>query len=474
MADAFLKAEIKKDGVTAICLNCGKKRKAIRFTDLARRIDDAIQEHYEPSTEDLGPDWGEVAAEQAGIDPAIAAQIQQWLSNTRGFVARKDGEFDVYDGTVFEDRRLDRESYRRGWTDFKRGVKEEARFFNTRGERYLADIFTGIEDHADWKGETVVVSWDPDPARRLVRGRVAQSDEDLTSYLSHPSQEVGPPPQGTASAGRMNAAGVSAFYGALDVATCRAEVRPPVGSHVVFARFETVRALRILDMDALARIAVHGSIFDPDYSVRLQRAAFLRNFGAEIARPVMPRDEVFGYLPTQVIADYMAQRLGLDGILFRSVQAGRRKNEDGGFPQNVVLFNHAARVEKVDVARLKFDIDLGWFDEDENDGDDGISVSSKEQRRKRERKPARPAFALWESAPAKDDDDRPVTLRYVENSVTVERIRGVEYDLDDRHVRFSHETLKEARERKRRWRKMAGGPVRGVDASPDPDPEFPF
>lgn len=92
----------------------------------------------------------------------------------------------------------------------------------------------------------------------------------------------------------MNALGVSAFYGALDVATCRAEVRPPVGSHAVFAEFEILRSLRILDMDALARIAVHGSIFDPDYSTRLARAAFLRNFGNEIAQPVMPRDEAFG------------------------------------------------------------------------------------------------------------------------------------------------------------------------------------
>jgi hypothetical protein len=41
----------------------------------------------------------------------------------------------------------------------------------------------------------------------------------------------------------------------------------------------------------------------------------MRNFGAEIAQPVMPRDKLFGYLPTQIVADYIGQRLNLDGMV---------------------------------------------------------------------------------------------------------------------------------------------------------------
>jgi hypothetical protein len=242
----------------------------------------------------------------------------------------------------------------------------------------------------------------------------------------------------------------------------------------VFGRFEILRPLRILDMDALARIAVHGSIFDPDYPVRLARAAFLRNFGTEIAQPVMPRDEAFGYLPTQVVADYIGQRLGIDGILFRSVQAGRRRNEDGSNPQNVVLFNHAARVQDIDTTNLKLDVNLGWFDEDEEDGDDSISVSSEEQRRKLKKKAGPSTLAFWDAPSVSDEDDRHVTLRYVEESVTVERIRGVEYDDDQRHVSFRHSSLKDQRKRRRLAANWAGPPIRGVDVSPDPDPDFPF
>ena len=40
----------------------------------------------------------------------------------------------------------------------------------------------------------------------------------------------------------MNAQGIAVFYGAGDVETALAEVRPPVGSRVVTAEFEIIRA----------------------------------------------------------------------------------------------------------------------------------------------------------------------------------------------------------------------------------------
>lgn len=470
--DPYLKAEIKAAKVKAACLHCGMTRPAMNAWALARRIDDTIQQLYVTSREDDGPDWAELVAEEAQIDPAIAEVMRQSLSHSRGYSARKDGEEDIWDSSaVYEESRLDRGPYLRRWEQFKESVKQEARFFNRHAETYLDDIFTGIEEQASWQGETVIRKWRPSTTRQLVRARVAQSDAEITTYLSNPSKEIGPPPKGTASAGRMNAAGVSAFYGAMDVATARAEVRPPVGSHAVFARFDILRPLRILDMDALARIAVKGSIFASDYSTRLGRAAFLRNFGNEIAQPVMPRDEVFGYLPTQVVADYIGQRLRLDGMLFRSVQSGRKKSDAGTYPQNIVLFNHASRVEDVDVSNRRVEVDLGWIDEEEDDADDSISVDSEELPKKREPK-AKPRFQgiAFEDGPDPEDvDDRPVTLRFVPESVTVERIRGIDYDADERHISFRHRTLKEVRAQKRQYEKLMGKPppFRGGDLDDD-------
>jgi hypothetical protein len=59
-----------------------------------------------------------------------------------------------------------------------------------------------------------------------------------------------------------------------------------------------------------------------------------------ITMPVMPDDEAFEYLVTQVIADYLAST-GLDGLVYPSVQVS------GG--KNVALFHKAARVEKLEI-----------------------------------------------------------------------------------------------------------------------------
>ena len=138
----------------------------------------------------------------------------------------------------------------------------------------------------------------------------------------------------------MNSAGIPVFYGAQERKICVAEVRPPVGGRVVTGKFELIRNVRLLDLDRLARAFVETSHFDERYTEHYARYAFLRQLVAEITAPVLPQEETKEYLPTQVIADFLAFKAcpKLDGILFRSSQT-----EGNG--QNVVLFNRASHVE---------------------------------------------------------------------------------------------------------------------------------
>ena len=166
----------------------------------------------------------------------------------------------------------------------------------------------------------------------------------------------------------MNAPGIPVFYGAMDAATCIAEARAPVGSKVVVAKFELLRPVCLLDFDALAEIFVKGSHFDPNYAERAARAAFLKRLVREICRPVMPQDETIEYLATQVVAEYLANKLNprLDGIIFRSSQTG-------GTGRNLVLFNHACRVEPDEFpAGLQVEIQIPQGEE--VDDNDSISV----------------------------------------------------------------------------------------------------
>ena len=137
----------------------------------------------------------------------------------------------------------------------------------------------------------------------------------------------------------------------------------------------------------------------------------------EICRPVMPMDETSEYLPTQVIAEYLANK-GLDGIIFQSSQTG-------GQGRNVVLFNHASRVDPndglPDSGELKITLPRA---DDEYDSEiviwqGSVDASSDEQE----------ASEDGES----DDlpDNRELTLRIVPESVSVLEITAVKYDYDE-------------------------------------------
>lgn len=199
----------------------------------------------------------------------------------------------------------------------------------------------------------------------IYRARAFQSEDELLQAMKRPDLHLGTPPPPKARAGRMNAQGIAVFYGANEAKAAVCEVRPPVGSRVLVARFHVVRPLRLLNLVALSSVTEAGSIFDPKYASRLERAAFLRSLRGRIARPVMPDDEATKYLATQAIADFLAANNVpmVDGILFPSVQAGSSGT-------NVVLFHSAAKVEQLDLptgskvsAYTGFMTDEGW-DED--------------------------------------------------------------------------------------------------------------
>lgn len=164
----------------------------------------------------------------------------------------------------------------------------------------------------------------------------------------------------------MNARGISVFYGATTAAVALSEVRPPVGSSILVGRFDIVRPLRLLDLVILRAISIIGSVFDPEFIKRLERAKFLELLSARMLMPVMPGDEVVDYLPTQVVSDYLASEVSppLDGIMYPSVQAGRKSE------RNVVLFHKSSLVEEPDLpAGTKVTSNL-YFDTDEGPEDD--------------------------------------------------------------------------------------------------------
>ncbi|MGK0707007.1 RES family NAD+ phosphorylase [Yokenella regensburgei] len=104
-----------------------------------------------------------------------------------------------------------------------------------------------------------------------------------------PESSFGLPPPELTPSGRMNARGISVFYGATSRKNAISEVRPPVGSYVAVAEFTLLRTVRLLDLSSLKGLAVNGfSRFDPEYLLRYERSSFIQNLSRKLVMPVVP------------------------------------------------------------------------------------------------------------------------------------------------------------------------------------------
>jgi hypothetical protein len=385
VGEVFLRSEIQRRGVEADCSYCGRRQKTFTIGEMADALEIALREHFyktptEPSDMERammsegGYDWERrgdpvtlVIEESAEIELKPAEDIQKVLEERHydSELAQMGEEQEFDEDAQYAETGVDVAESQAGWFHFEKVLKTEARYFSQTAEETLASIFEGIADHKTREGNAVIVEAGPNkPLAAVYRARVFQSDERLEEALKRPDREIGPPPFLVAAAGRMNAHGISVFYGATDPLIALAELRPPVGSKVVIARFEFLRTVRLLDVEALRSVNADGSLFDLSYKRSSERAEFLKWLSGRITMPVMPDGEPFEYLATQAVADFLAASVtpSLDGIIYPSAQGSAGK-------LNVVLFHKSARVESLDIPKGT-EIDAQLYEQN----DDGVEV----------------------------------------------------------------------------------------------------
>ncbi|HEY1544017.1 MAG TPA: RES family NAD+ phosphorylase [Xanthobacteraceae bacterium] len=298
-------------------------------------------------------------------------------------------------------------------------------------------IFEGLADHETREGRRVVIPAGPGhEITALHRARVFQSSDPLEEAMKRPDLGLGPPPSRIATAGRMNAWGISVFYGALDPTVALAEIRPPVGSRVIVGKFIILRPLRLLDVEALKSVFVKGSIFDPAFIRKLERARFLGRLSDRITRPVMPNDEPTDYLVTQAIADYLATEAKLDGIIYPSAQAA-------GAKKNVVLFHHAARVQLMELPKdTELDAHTSMSTEEGPEANYWVWEEVPPEAPKAKEEEEGPIFKLpVPASEASDFEDRETTLQLDLESLEVHHIEAVQFTTE-RHAVKRHRSVK--------------------------------
>lgn len=383
VGEEFLSQEIHNNGEEDTCSYCQSVDKTFSIYEISDRIEQAFANHYirtpdEPSAfeyalsrdDDMDSDWergGEPVIESimdAAQIPNNAAKDIQLILSSRYEEHGSDytgDETEFSDDSFYEIKHAEDSSWQHEWNSLEKSFKSESRFFNSIAISCLERIFDNLDKMRTSIGSSLFIDAGPGSSLEFIyRARVFQSDESLKLALARPDLHIGPPPSNHARPGRMNANGISVFYGANDPETALAEVRPPVGSKVVIARFNILRSIRLLDLSALEDIHEKGSIFDPDYILRIQKAVFLKSLADRITKPVMPDDEAFEYLVTQAISDFLANKDNpvIDGVVFRSVQTA-------GNSLNIVLFHKSSKVEKIEVLDdTEINVSLGWHTED--------------------------------------------------------------------------------------------------------------
>ncbi|MYY43997.1 RES family NAD+ phosphorylase [Elizabethkingia anophelis] len=356
VTEPYLIQLIQKEEKLGKCSFCEAKNLTYNFNKISKKVKVAIKKHFEKTAngptdrevliqnflkeewERKGEKLQDIIEDQFGICYEAAKEI------THEFTEEDDHILYDYDGEDFDDaphyikKEIDDGPWSAEWDQFTNILKTESRFFNQKLESFLRSIFKDLNSIVTTDNKSVLTKAGPnEEIKSLYRARVFQSRDKLFHALEKPEIHLGPPPSEYASDGRMNARGISVFYGATDKETAIAEVRPPTNSTAAVAKFNLVRTLQLLDLRNLEKTTERISIFSPQYQEKMEKAKFLSKLSSMLTRPIMPDDEVFEYLPTQAIADYLSSQtnINIDGIIFPSVQG------DG---TNIVLFKKSSKV----------------------------------------------------------------------------------------------------------------------------------
>jgi hypothetical protein len=361
IGDGELQRLLREEATRAICASCGSRRAAVPLADVADRVDVVYREYYcpggesahfdrdsdNPHYEQEGEEPEQIVQEIAGVEPDVAETIVTYLHSGEGHDIADGGDAYYESTSRYIPRDLHPTELHLAWEEFCRRVKHVRRFFDDEGRAILSTILGNQEGtkYRDNPLSVCVVALKT--GERCYRARRVATMDEVDRIARDPRRLLGPPPAHLTPAGRMNPAGIPVFYGGFSQDVCIAEVRPHVGGLVILGEFRTARHLRLLDLTRLDEHGFAGSMFRSDFYERVTKRAFLRSFHNLISRPIQPHEEVLEYLPTQAVAEYIGNVLGLDGIIYESSQTGAENDENkisDRSRQNLVLLNRSARV----------------------------------------------------------------------------------------------------------------------------------
>ena len=322
---------IKENAESANCSYCpnvGREPIAASIDDVSAHFTECLFQEYSRAVDEMGRVDGEWFgqfwyADELATD-VLGLQFPQ--GNEDQLLPDLFGEHYEQDWCEADPYGLNnRERAECSWTYFREVVMHRRRFFFLldKGDPHEqsafdpGEVLQKIFEYAEFSGRFVKL-----PSGTTLRR--ARYEEQEGTWKT--PEELGPPPVAKANqSNRMSPAGIPMFYGCDDEETALKETATGPGYFAV-GEFETLRPAVLLD---LSNIPPTPSLFQTvaDSAEIWPREAimFLRHVAHEMSRPIERTDGAHvGYVPTQVVAEYIRDRVTwegyrLDGIKYFSV-----------------------------------------------------------------------------------------------------------------------------------------------------------
>ncbi len=191
------------------------------------------------------------------------------------------------------------------WSEFVEAIKNDNRFHTSH---------LNLETFKEYCEATV---YSYSESITLYRARICNGNNEFNK------SQMGAPPVGIASGGRINPVGISYLYLCSDPKTAVREIRAGIHEKVTVASFKfdarSNSSLKIVDLSLLTKISpfIAGSQnpnFYTSYAIDIKH---LQEIHESIAKPMGKQDREIEYLPTQYLCDFI-KSCGYDGVKYSS------------------------------------------------------------------------------------------------------------------------------------------------------------
>ncbi len=338
ISDPYLRDMVRSQASELDCIFCGrqsgKKPISIPFNDLMEVIGGAVSQYFDRAANCLG-----YCSAEGGY---LGTTFDSWDLVHDDLIPAPSENDEVLKAIVDslgDELWCDRdpyslsgvERYNSSWEEFCETVKHSVRYFF--GSQEVPDDYSEtipvpkmLDELRDIIHKAGLISNFP-AGTQFFRVRVHKPEEVCDNW-----RRLGSPPPASALSSRMSAAGISVFYGAMEMVTARAETVASLDEAdtriLTGATWTNTRPLHVLDLSRLPK--------PPNFYERVRydrdTLLFLEEFVKSITLAVQHDGrEHIEYVPSQIVTEYFRHRYALvdksrlDGIVYPSAQHKRGK-----------------------------------------------------------------------------------------------------------------------------------------------------